>query len=210
MSVVVDDHGVTYRFLLRTRTLAWAEIDDYRLTVEPRANLTTTQIVIDAFQARGSHDVHLDHAYFKMRVSGGSREITFVGWFFDVAQSTNLVFAKLHARLSALAADELARAGVARFGPLTLADRGIQWLDRPLVPREAVDSIEIFDSSPVSLRVTVRGKALPYGKAPTAKIPNIGAALDLAASLGYRVRGRDLFTALGLIELRHDRVPPRL
>ena len=210
MAVVVDDHGVTRRILFRTRALAWAEIEDYRLTIQPRANRTAGQILVETIQNRGSHEVHLDHAYFKMRVASASREITFRGWFFDVAQSTNLVFAKLHPRLSALAAAELARDGAVRFGPFTLADHGIQWLDRPVVPREAVDSIEVFDSSPVSLRVTVRGKILPYGKASTAKIPNIGAALDLATSLGYSVRGRDVFTALGLVELRHDRVPGRL
>ena len=70
--------------------------------------------------------------------------------------------------------------------------------------------MEVFDSSPMSLRVTARGKVLPYGKASTTKIPNIGAALDLATSLGYRVRGRNVFAALGLVEIRHDRVPPRL
>lgn len=210
MSVVVDDHGVTQRFLFRTRALAWAEIDDYRLTIEPRASRAATQIVLDTIQARGSHDVHLDHAYFKTRVCGASREITFVGWFFDIAQATNLMFAKLHQRLSAAAAAALARDGVAQFGPLTLADHEIQWQGQPPIPREAVDSVEVYDSSPVSLRVTARGTILPYGKASTAKIPNLGAALDLATSLGYRVRGRDLFTALGLVELRHDRVPPRL
>jgi hypothetical protein len=210
VSVTVDDHGVTQRSLFRSRTLAWAEIDDYRLTIQPHAHRTATEIVVEAIQARGAHDVHLDHAYFRMQLLGASRELTFNGWFFDVAQAANLVFARIHERLSALAAAALAQDGVARFGPLTLADHGIQWLDRPAVPREAIDSVEVFDSSPVSLRVTARGKILPYGKASTAKIPNIGAALDLAAGLGYRVRGRDLFTALGLVEIRHDHVPPRL
>lgn len=68
-------------------------------------------------------------------------------------------------------------------------------LDSPL-PHDAVECVELFNSSPVRLRVMARGKVWPYGQANTADLPNLVAALELAEALGYRVRGRELFKSL--------------
>lgn len=82
-----------------------------------------------------------------------------------------------------------ARAALATTGPLALAHHGIQWGDRPVLPREAVESVEPSNQSPVTLRVMARVKAWPYGQGGTAKIPNLLAALEVAETLGYPVRG---------------------
>ena len=48
-----------------------------------------------------------------------------------------------------------------------------------MLARDHVARVELFNSSPVSLRVMARDKVWPYGSARTADIPNIAAALEI-------------------------------
>ena len=77
------------------------------------------------------------------------------------------------------------------FGALGLARDKVAWGARSLAHGE-VESIELFDSSPVALRVMKRGKVLPWAKARLEDIPNPRVALELASELGLPVRGREL------------------
>ena len=43
-----------------------------------------------------------------------------------------------------------------------------------------------------------RGKVFPYGHARTAKIPNLGGALEIARTLGYPVKGLEVFDAFNV------------
>ena len=90
-----------------------------------------------------------------------------------------------------------ARHGIAQFGPLTIGEHAIRWGDKPALARAAVESVELFNSSPVRLRVMARRKVWPYGQAELADIPNLAAALELAEQQGYPVRGRELLASLG-------------
>jgi hypothetical protein len=61
-----------------------------------------------------------------------------------------------------------------------------------------VESVELFNSSPVRLRVMAKRKVWPYGQAELADIPNVAAALELAERQRYPVYGRELLARLAL------------
>jgi hypothetical protein len=204
--VIVDDRGVTRRGLFRTRSLAWDDIRDYRLTIQLRGLAPDALYVLDS----GLADVlwltdairaaqGQSRVAFGIELHGdGGRRLEF-NWrrFRGTTLAIAAILARIAERLAAPARAELAAHGTVRFGPLQLARHGVQWGDDPPLAREAIESIELFDTSPVRLRVMARGKVWPYGQAPTRRIPNLTAALELAESLAYRVRGRELFAALG-------------
>ncbi len=176
MALVVDERGIVSRSWFRTRHLAWESIDDYRLRVRPGANRLPGSI---------------------SQLQGAGVSVTQGGWLGDLVPTIRVVLARLHPVLLDRARSSLARDGVARFGPLSLAAHGIQLREQPPVTREAIECVDVFGSYPVSLRVMLRGKVFPHCTVATKEIPNIVAALEIATQLGYSVRGRQLFAALG-------------
>jgi hypothetical protein len=201
--VVVDERGVTRRGL-STSSLAWDEIVDYRLTavllgvnrpviylsdVLEAIRIATT--AIDAYRGR-------DRFGFGIAVFGATRRVRFSWRFPDAQLAIAMILNRLCRPLGRRARTAFERDGVGRFGPLTLADHGIEWLGKPGLPRARVEHIDLFDSSPVRLRVMARGKAFPYASVRLADIPHLVAALDLARALGYRVRGRELLAPVGV------------
>jgi hypothetical protein len=197
--VRVDDRGVTRHSLIRTHSLAWDEIRDYRLTIEMRGAKLEVLYLVDwlnlALIARDvRRGIHGEHRFrLGIELLGDSERVAFNWRFRAVPMAIAQILERIFPPLAARAHAQLAAGGIARFGPLALAEHGIQWGDRPPLPREAVESVELFNSSPVRLRVMAHDKAWPYGQAETADIPNIAAALEIAERLGYRVRGRELF-----------------
>ncbi len=105
---------------------------------------------------------------------------------------------RIRAPLAAEARAHFDRDGVARFGPLAIRADELSWGAHPPLPRAAIERLELFNRSPVRLRITAKGKVFPYGQAPTARIPNLCGALDLAAALGYPVAGRELLAAISI------------
>jgi len=202
--VVVDDRGVTRRGLWSTRSIAWDEIIDYRLTIEmgsPRfegrdlvESLNPLVPVSDVVKGyRGDHRFR-----FGIRIVGNAQVVAVNRRFLGVALAIAQIVRRIHPRLVHHARAAFERTGVGQFGRLALADHEIRWGDKPPLPRAEVESVELFNSSPVQLRVMARHKAWPYGKVALAEIPNIAAALELAEALGYQVRGRGLFAQLAI------------
>ena len=202
--VVIDDRGVTRRGLVSTASLAWDEIVDYRLTAElvgvNRSVVDVSDVVqairiastaIDAYRGR-------DRFRFGIALGSDTRRLGFGGGFRHAELAVAMILNRVCPPLGRRARAAFEQAGVGQFGPLALADDGIGWAGKPPLPRAHVDAIDLFDSSPVRLRVMARGKAFPYASVRLAQIPNLVAALDLARALGYRVRGRPLLAAIGV------------
>jgi hypothetical protein len=202
--VVVDERGVTYRGLVSTTSLAWDEIVDYRLTARlsriDRSGPHLTKVIRIGRIAIRPPENYRDfvHLRFGIAVLGGTRHVR-LDWQFDQAEfGIAMILDRLCRPLGRRARAAFERDGIGRFGPLTLADHGIAWHDKPALPRERVDRIDLFDGSRSELRVMTRGKARPHASAQLADIPNLVAALDLARALGYPVHGRERLGAIGV------------
>jgi hypothetical protein len=210
--VVVDDTGVTRRFALSAASIAWDEIRDYRLKIEIRgARLEVLYLVrwIDLLlMANDVRNGYRGHHRFRFGIVllGEHKRIAFNWRFRGVEIAIAQILRRIHARLATPVRADFARHGIAQFGALTIGEHAIRWGDKPPLPRAAVESIELFNSSPIRLRVMARRKAWPYGQALLADIPNIAAALELAEQQGYPVRGRELLARLALGSIR-DSLP---
>jgi hypothetical protein len=202
--VVVDDTGVTRHGLWSSRSIAWPDILDYRLTVEIRGaklevlylidNLNLLLIANDVYKGyRGNHRFR-----FGIRLLGATDELAFNWRFRGVALAISQIVRRIHPLLARQTRAAFELTGIGRFGLLALTDHGIQWAGDPALPRDQVECVELFNSSPVQLRVMAKHKVWPYCRAPLADIPNLAAALRLARALGYPVRGRQLIAPLAL------------
>jgi hypothetical protein len=202
--VVVDDTGVTRHYALRSASIAWDEIRDYRLTIEIRgARLEVLYLVRWLDMALVANDIRRgyrgDHRFrFGIVLLGDAKRVAFNWRFRGVEMAIAQVLRRIHPRLAAPVHAEFARHGIAQLGPLTIGKYAIRWGDKPPLARALVESVELFNSSPLRLRVMARRKVLPYGQAELGDIPNIAAALELAEQQGYPVRGRELLTRLAL------------
>jgi hypothetical protein len=202
--VIVDDTGVTRHFALSSASIAWDAIRDYRLTVEIRgARLEVLYLVRFLDMLLMANDVRNgyrgDHRLrFGIELLGDDRRVAFNWRFRGVEIAIAQIVRRIHPRLAGPVQAEFARHGIARFGPLTIGQHAIRWGDKPALPRARVESVELFNSSPLRLRVMARRKIWPYGQAELADIPNVIAALELAAQQGYPVHGRELLSRLAL------------
>jgi hypothetical protein len=200
--VVVDDTGVTRRFALSAASIAWDEIRDYRLKIEIRgARFEVLYLVRWIDMLLMANDVRNgyrgDHRFrFGIVLLGEHTRVGFNWRFRGVDVAIAEILRRIHPRLAVPVQTGFARHGIARFGPLTIGEHAIRWGDRPALPRAAVESVELFNSSPVRLRVMARGKVWPYGQGELADIPNVAAALELAAQQRYPVRGTELLARL--------------
>lgn len=202
--VVVDDRGVTRYFLRSAATIAWDEIRDYRLTIEIRgARLEVLYLVRWIDMLLLANDVRNgyrgDHRLRFGIVLLGDRTRVAFNWRFRAADlAIAQILGRVHDRLAPPVHAGFARHGIAQFGPLTIGAHAVRWADRPPLARARVESIELFNSSPIRLRVMARGKVLPYGQAELGDLPNLVAALELAEQQGYPVHGRALLARLAL------------
>jgi hypothetical protein len=199
-SIVIDDRGVTRQGPTHGDTIGWDEIRDYRLTIEvqPLNDLLTNGVPVlgellmlaDVVRGyRGESNVKLG-----IDLHGPGKHVGFNWRFVDVELGIAHVLQRIGKRLVDQAREQLAATGVAQFGPIELLSDEVRW-GKKVIERDAVESIELFDSSPAELRVMARGKALPYAHAPTAEIPNLCGLLQIASGLGYRVKGAGLLEA---------------
>jgi hypothetical protein len=204
--VVVDDAGVTRHFARSAASIAWDEIRDYRLTIEIRgARLEVLYLFrwIDVLLMandvrngyRGEHRLR-----FGIALLGEHSRVAFNWRFRGVELAIAQILRRIHPRLSLPVQTGFARHRIAQFGPLRIGEHAIRWADKPPLARARVESIELFNSSPIRLRVMAIGKAWPYGQAELADIPNVAAALELAEQQGYPVHGRELLARLALDE----------
>jgi hypothetical protein len=191
--IVLDDDGVTREKLIRRQHLAWSEIDDYRLTLEAqvRTSVWTDPITqaLDLIRAIRGRD--RDRVPFSgIDLHGGGTTLT-INWRFDFSEDAiAFALARIAPRLTETARTELRVAGSLRFGPLGLARHALVWDARAPLPCEQVEVIAVSDESPARLVIRKRGKAFPWAATRLARIPNLVAALELAAELGYAVEGR--------------------
>jgi hypothetical protein len=202
--VIVDDIGVTRHFALSSASIAWDAIRDYRLTIEIRgARLEVLYLVRFLDMLLMANDVRNgyrgDHRFrFGIELRGDDRRVAFNWRFRGVEIAIAQIVRRIHPRLAGPVHAEFARHGIAQFGPLTIGQHAIRWGNKPALPRARVESVELFNSSPLRLRVMARRKIWPYGQAELADIPNVIAALELAAQLGYPIHGRELLARLAL------------
>lgn len=197
--VRIDDEGVA-----RGRAaVRWQEIDDYRIEIRHVQSSPGVFYLVEMLGAvlmwRDAKDamdgVHRLHFGLELFSTSGGR-VAFDWRFRDATAAMRRVLDRIAGRLAEAARAEIDTGGRVQLGPLALAAHALAWDGREPLAREAVEAVELFDSTPVALRVMKRGKVLPYAQAPTRAIPNLCAALDLAASLGYPVRGRELIAPI--------------
>jgi hypothetical protein len=198
--VIIDDTGVTRHRALSTQSIGWDEIRDYRLTIEIRgARLEVLYLVhlipvlLMANDVRnGYRGAHRFRAGIELL--GDDKRVAFNWRFKGVELAIAQVLQRIHPALARPVHDGFARTGIARFGDLTIGEHAIRWGDKPLLLRGAVERIELFNSSPIRLRVLAKRKAWPYGQAELSDIPNLGTALELATRQGYPVGGLELLS----------------
>jgi Bacterial PH domain len=202
--VLVDDTGVTRRRLLSAQSIAWDAIRDYRLKIEIRGARLEVLYLVDGLDLLlMASDVRNgyrgDHRFrFGIELLGDAHRVAFNWRFRGVEIAIAQILRRIHPRLVQPVLAGFARHGIAQFGALTIGAHAIRWADKAALPRAAVESVELFNSSPLRLRVMARGKVWPYGQAELAEIPNVAAALELAEQQGYPVRGRELVARLAL------------
>ncbi|MDB4960571.1 MAG: hypothetical protein JWP01_570 [Myxococcales bacterium] len=190
--VRISDHSVERTTLFGRHALTWDEIRDYRLTIELTRRLSnelasTVHLheVIEGY--RGRHGLKLG-----IELIGDDDTVAFNWRFRDVALAIAQVVQRIRERFLASAQSTLVSTGAVTFGPLELSATSVRWNVDELAA-DKVEAIELFNSSPVSLRVMARGRVWPHGSVPTAKVPNLLAVLE---ALGYVVRGRELLGVL--------------
>jgi hypothetical protein len=195
--LIVDDTGVTRERMIRTQRIAWADVRGYRLRVAP-TNATGElgrvfgggiAVVVDFVSAlRGRSN--------KRRYSlelVGVRTSLLLNWRFeDVELAIAEALRRIGPPLLADARRVLAERSFVAFGDLAMRAEALQWKSHDPLARAAVEALEIVDTSPFTVAIQRRGRALPYARARLEAIPNVLAALELAEELGYRVRGREL------------------
>jgi hypothetical protein len=202
--VVIDDTGVTRHGLLSSRSIAWDEILDYRLTAEIRGSRFESLYLVDYLglllitnDVRNGYRGH--HRFrFGIKLVGTTTQLAFNWRFRGVELAIARIVRRVHPLLARQARAAFELTGVGRFGPLALTEHGIQWAGRPVLPRDEVECVELFNSSPVQLRVMAKLRTWPYCRAEMAEIPNLAAALGLARALGYTIRGRELVSRLAI------------
>lgn len=202
--VVVDDTGVTRHFALSSASIAWDDILDYRLTIEIRgARFEVLYLVRWLDVLLMANDVRKgyrgDHRFrFGIELIGKHARVAFNWRFRGVEIAIAKILERIHPRLAGPVHAEFAYHGIAQFGPLIIGRHAIRWGNKPPLPRGRVESVELFNSSPLRLRVMARRKIWPYAQAELADIPNLVAALELAEQQGYPVQGRELVSRLAL------------
>lgn len=202
--VIVDDTGVTREFAWSRKSIGWDEIRDYRLKIEIRgARLEVLYLIKWIDLALLAADIRNgyrgDHRFrFGIELRGDHKRLAFNWRFLGVEIAIAQILRRIHPRLAAPVQAGFASHGIAQFGPFTIGEHALRWGEKPILARAAVERIELFNSSPLRLRVMARRKIWPYGQAALAGIPNLAAALELAEQQGYPVHGRELLSRLAL------------
>ena len=192
--VSIDDDGVTRRGLWTRATMAWDEIDDYRIEVRiPRRALLVPFDDLIRFTASLAGEGRLTYA---IELRAGVRRLRIDSFFRAGDRTLGHILARVGDRMTERSRAELRAGGQARFGPLRVAPHAVQWADREPLPRERVEAIDLLDTSPVRLRVLERGRVFPHASAVTRRIPTLHAALAVARQLGYTVRDGEVVRAL--------------
>jgi hypothetical protein len=190
--LVLDDDGVTREKLVRRQYLAWRDVEEYRLTLEARARTSpwndAISGVIDLFRAlRGADRV----PFSGIELRGATTTLAF-NWRFERSEEAiAFALARIAPRLTEVARAALREAGSLRFGPLGLARHALIWNGKPPLPCEHVEAIVIDDLAKARFLIRKRDKAFPWATTKLARIPNVLAALELAAELGYTIEGRE-------------------
>lgn len=198
----LDATGVTRTGFFRTRTMAWRDVVSYRLGIRLTGSpwdisylLPVTQQIADIrdFQRALVGDSRV-RATIEL-VDAGRQTLSF-GWpFRHHVRAIAHVLERLHEPTLERARAQLARVGAATFEGLVLSPTEVTLGAAAPLARERVEAIELFDNSPVELRILVPAKVWPYARIRLDAIADLGAALTLATELGYPIRGRALFDA---------------
>jgi hypothetical protein len=198
--VVVDDSGVTRKGLFRSKHLRFSEIESYRLSLTLRGITGDTGYLVagplawiaDYGAAReGRHRLR-----FGIELVGADTTLDFNWRFRAVHTAIAAVLGRMHERITARARQQLEETSVARFGGLALAEHGIQWKRHDPIPREAIECVQIFDSTDVTLRIMQKDRTLPYCSPELDDVPDLMSALAIAGELGYRIEGRHLLRSI--------------
>ena len=201
--IVIDDSGVTRHGVFSTTFVGYDEIEDYRLTIGLTGHAPELLYLIEGVNLlpilndvrRGMKGEH--RFRFGIELVGRTRSVSFNWRFRDAGLGIAAILKRITPRLSELIRAEVANTGAARFGTLHLSSQTVQIGTRDPLRQGDVESIELFDSSPIKVRVMKRGKVLPYGTLRMKDVPRIHALFETAEAFGYPVKGRNLLAALG-------------
>jgi len=182
--VRVDDTHVTRYGLVRRRAIALADIRSYRIAQLFKSNALSVALFGQLMFLKA------DRAY-SLELTGLTT--LSISWrYHHLDKIIARVLGHVHERITSAARDELARTGIARFGPVAFSKQGIQWGNKPPVRADSIEAVEVFDAMTTEFRVMKTGKVFPLARTKLRKIPNVLSALVIARELGYRVRGLEL------------------
>jgi hypothetical protein len=192
--ITLDDVGLQHRGLVRTTAIPWDEIHEYALSLELGPAHPDALSLLDVFGEifvtdvleglRGRSAVHAS-----IVVRGDGKQIALTRWYRDAARGTTEILRRVQPRLLDIALAQLGDSGRVDFDRLHIGRDKIARDAQPPVPADQVESVGLFDSSPLTFRIMQRGRALPYVAEPLDRIPNALVALRIAREAGYRVVG---------------------
>jgi hypothetical protein len=180
----VDDTHVTRYGLLFQKAIALADVRSYRMEMPFKTNAISAALSeMPQFLAGGYR--------YSLELEGPTT--LSISWrYHHLDKIIARVLRHIHGRITEAARTELAKTGIARFGPVAFSKQGIQWKNKPPIGAAGIEAVEVFDAMPAQFRLMRTGKILPMGRVRLVKIPNLLSALVIARELGYRVRGLDL------------------
>jgi len=182
--VRVDDTHVT-RYGLVRRAIALADVRSYRIAQLFKSNALSVALFGQMMFLKA------DRVY-ALELAGASHKLAISWRYHHLDKIIARVIGHVHERITSTARDELARTGIARFGPVAFSKQGIQWGNKPPVRADSIEAVEVFDAMTTEFRVMKTGKVFPLARTKLRKIPNVLSALVIARELGYRVRGLEL------------------
>jgi hypothetical protein len=176
--ITIHDEGVRRKTLLGTKELNWHQVREYRFVVMP----------VPVRSAGGGALVEFDpdaggssgRSIFLTLIGEDGVKIPLTSALKGAAVAVATIVATLHDRMRPKVQSEIGSTG-ARFGPLRLSTRELQWKQRDPVPLSELSKVEIAGTK---LRVRKKGKMLSFVSVRSDKVPNVLLFLEMMKKLG--------------------------
>lgn len=185
----LDAEGITQSETNGKQLLRWSDVSEVTVSIAQRSDREH-----DLFLSwKSLRSINTFHP--KVTLAGGPLYFTLDPELAGLDRAVPVILEAVAPHLLARAQDRFAAEGAVQSGPLRLTSDYVQWEGRKL-PRDQVESLELFEAHSVLFRVMRRRKILSWADADLSEIPNFDIVLRLAFELGYPVRRHSLYREL--------------
>src|SRR4029077_21166506 len=168
--------GVRRKTFLRTKELDWHQVREYRFVVT-RVPVTHFMPVVEFDTDAGGSS---GRSFFLTLIGEDGTRIPLTSALKGAAVAVQTIVAILHDRMRPIVEREISSTG-ARFGPLLVSTRELQWKrHNPVLLRELA-KVEIAG---LKLRVRKKGKKLSLVSVRSDKVPNVLLFVEIVKKLG--------------------------